>query len=399
MMPEPGGAGALRRRLADPIFADLAIDAREIEEWLGIAPALAAAFARSYDRLGQDRSADNDGDAEAEPVRLVRLEIERWSNHFADLDAQAEALSDDLRLTTPDLYAAITERLRTKHQIAIRILPIDIMPNRLRRLDLHARQLQLSELLGAPSRTFQAAVLLGQLEARVEIDALTAGATGGAGFLDRTAMRMFRRHLGHYFAAAVTMPYGRLLRACETSGYDLPLLERRFGVGFEQLAHRLTTLQRVGARGLPFFMLRLDRAGQISKRYAGASGSPMVDGAIRCAMWRVHEAFERPGVLIRDLAELEDSSRWMTVARSVDSPARDLAGRSARFVVVLGIEHRFAGPISAISMQADNGEVATPVGLGCARCARNDCIQRAQPPHGQALTINDRERGVSPFSI
>lgn len=390
-----GGAAALRRRLGDPMFSDLGIRAEDVEEWLAQAPMLAAAFARLYDGAGQGVSHAGGDESEADAVRLVRLEIERWSNHFADLDTQAELLADELRLANPDLYGAIAERLRSRHQIAIRILPVDVLPDRLRRLDLHARQLQISELLSAPSRTFQAAVMLGQLEMKAEIDALVAGAR----LTDRGAMRLFRRHLAQYFAAALVMPYDRFLRACEGTGYDLPLLERRFGVGFEQLAHRLTTLQRVGSRGLPFFMLRVDRAGQVSKRYAGASGSPMVDGAIRCARWHLHEAFERPGELIRDQVELEDGSRWLTWIRSVDGPARDaVTGDHARFAIAIGLESRLASPISASAMVQQNaGDRWTPVGLGCSRCARTDCIQRAQPPRGQPLTINDRERGIAAF--
>lgn len=389
-----GGVAALRRRLADPMFGDLDIQPQDVEDWLGSAPVLASAFARLFDaRGGGAEPVDSGGEAEA--VRLVRMEIERWSNHFADLDAKAEALSDELRLANADLFGAVADRLRTRHQIAIRILPVAIMPDRLRRLDLHARQLQLSELLGASSRTFQAAVLLGQLELRADMEALVAGAA----FSDRAALRLFRRHLAHYFAAALIMPYARLLRACEETGYDLPLLERRFGVGFEQLAHRLTTMQRVGARGLPFFMLRFDRAGQVSKRYAGASASPMVDGAIRCARWRVHEAAARPAMLVRDLVELEDGSRWLTLARSVESPARDAQGDSASFVIVLGLEYRLCGPVSAAAMVPDNHDRATTIGLGCSRCSRTHCIQRAQPPQGQALTINERERGVSAFGF
>ena len=113
------------------------------------------------------------------------------------------------------------------------------------------------------SRTFQVATQIASLELRDAIAALAAGAR----FADDAARRMFERHLTAYFAAALIMPYGRFLRACEATGYDLPVLQRRFGVGFESLAHRLTTLQRVGQRGLPFFMARIDRAGQFSKRY------------------------------------------------------------------------------------------------------------------------------------
>jgi transcriptional regulator with XRE-family HTH domain len=118
---EPGGgAAALRRRLQDPLFSDLSIDRTELEAWLAEAPAAAEAFARLFDRW-QEGGAGNSGEEAGDIVVAVRREIERWRNHYADLDAAAEALADELRLASGDLYGAISERLRTKHQLAIQI--------------------------------------------------------------------------------------------------------------------------------------------------------------------------------------------------------------------------------------------------------------------------------------
>ncbi|MFM2410555.1 MAG: hypothetical protein RL481_1383, partial [Pseudomonadota bacterium] len=308
-----GGVDALKRRLSDPLFADLNLDRLQLEDWIAAAPDAAEAFARAFDRLTGSSPSQ-----EADAIAAVRQEIERWRNHFADLDSAAEALSDELRLGNADLYGAIAERLRVKHQLSIRILPVDVMTDRLKRLDLHARQLQISELLDPASRTFAAASELAALEVREEIDGLARGAA----FTERASERLYRRHLTSYFAAAIMMPYARFLRACEGTGYDIELLQRRFGAGYEQVAHRLTTLQRVGARGLPFFMIRIDRAGQSSKRYAGASASPLIESDGRCPLWQLHNAFDRPGKIVRQLVELEDGAgavggRWFTLARTV----------------------------------------------------------------------------------
>ena len=393
---EPGGgAEAMRRRLADPLFADLDIDRNEVEEWLAGAPGGAEAFARAYDRMGQGGGAvAGDAGVAADPMRDVAREIERWRNHFPDLDAAAEALADELRLGAADLYAAIAERLRTRHALAIRILPAEVMPDALRRLDLHARQLQLSELLDPASRTFAAAFQLAQIEARAEIDALARG----AGLADRAAERLFRRHLGGYFAAAVMMPYARFLRACEATGYDIGLLQHRFGAGFEHVAHRLTTLQRVGARGLPFFMIRIDRAGQASKRYAGASGAALVGAEGRCPLWRLHHAFDRPGTLTVQLVELEDSTRYLTMART-DTPQGQRYGLvTAEFAIGLGVEAAVAGTLT-MARGFDLKGVATPIGHGCRQCVRHNCPQRSAPPAGRALIVNERERGLSPLTF
>jgi predicted transcriptional regulator len=390
---EPGGgAEAMRRRLADPMFADLEIDRHELAEWLAAAPGGAEAFARAFDRIGAAPSAA--GPVADDPLRLARREIERWRNHFADLDARAEALADELRMASADLYPALAERLRVRHSLTIRILPVDVLPEVLRRLDLHARQLQLSELLDPAARTFAAAYQLAQIEARDEIDALARGAA----FSDRAAERLFRRHLAGYFAAAVMMPYGRFLRACEASGYDLDLLGRRFGAGFEQVAHRLTTLSRVGARGLPFFMLRIDRAGQVSKRFAGASGADLVEAEGRCPLWRLHHAFDRPGTAVTQLIELEDGERFLTIARQVSPQGQRAGGVAAEFAIGLGVR---AGEAAALAWArgVDLAGAATPIGLGCRACLRADCPQRSAPPAGRALLVNERERRASALTF
>ncbi len=382
-----GGVEALKRRLDNPAFADLNLDKAAIEEWISFAPDAAEAFARAFDARGAEGTVLDD------PIAPVRHEIERWRNHFADLDAAAEALADELRIGSADLYGAISERLRVQHQLSIRILPVDVMPVALRRLDLHARQLQLSELLDPASRTFAAAFQLGQLEAKDEIDALVKG----GGFKKRASERLYRRHLTSYFAAALMMPYNRFLRACEATGYDVELLQRRFGAGFEQVAHRLTTLQRVGARGLPFFMIRIDRAGQSSKRYVGASASPLVEADGRCPLWELHSAFDRPGGLVRQVVELEGGARWFTLARTVSPQGGRIGQVRAQFVVGLGVDANVAAPLAAArGFDLIRGE-ATPVGLGCRACTRPDCTQRAAPPASRPLVFNDRERGVSPF--
>ena len=291
-----GGIDGLARRFADDRFADLEIDRDEMAELLAAAPQAAAAFARLYDDAGSGGER-----TEATPIGESRREIERWRNHFADLDEAAEAMADEMRLSRGDIGTALTERLRERHQLAVRHLPTDIMPDSLARLDLHARQIQLCEMLLPSSRNFQLALQIARLELGDAIESLARGAR----FTDEAAREFLRRHLSGYAAAAILMPYGRFLRACEATNYDLPVLERRFGVGFEQLAHRLTTLQRVGQRGLPFFMARIDRAGQFSKVFTGASSASFLETESSCPLWSAHRAFDQADRLLVALVSLE----------------------------------------------------------------------------------------------
>lgn len=388
---EPGGgAAAVRRRLADPMFADLEIDRAELGEWFAAAPGGVEAFARAFDRAGGGEAPETADD----PLAAMGREIARWRGFYPDLDAAAEALADGLRLAGADLYGALTERLRVKHGLAIRVLPMEVMPGALRRVDLHARQLQLSELLPPQARTFALAAQIGTIEARFEIDALVRG----AGLADRSAERLFRRHLTSSFAAGVVMPYARFLRACEATGYDWALLAARFGASLEQVAHRLTTLQRVGARGLPFFLLRVDRTGQVSKRFAGASGSPLVEAG-RCPLWRVHHAFDRPGSVQVQVVEFEDGTRWLTQAHAIPAIGGALPGGvTAEFAVAIGVAAEQAAGLAA-ARGVDLGGSATPIGLGCRVCLRADCPQRSLPPASRALIGSERERGVSTFAF
>lgn len=385
-----GGFDGLYRRLNHERFADLGIDRDEAAEFLASAPQAAAAFARLFDTDSGSQEQRYD------PLVASRREIERWRNHFADLDVAAEKLADELRLSRADFSAALTERLRERHQLAIRILPREVMPDAIRRLDFHARQVQLSEMLTPASRNFQLALQVAELEQREAISNLAAGCS----FEDTTARQFFERHLAGYFAAAMMMPYGRFIRACDATGYDLIVLTRRFGASIEQVAHRLTTLQRVGQRGLPFFMARVDRAGQFSKRFAGASGTTFLESEFGCPLWKAHQAFDRPDRWHAQAVLIEEGSggpdHWLTLSHAVSSGEGSEAGQ---FSIVIGIEAKLAPDLTqsrGISLRREDAEI---IGPGCARCHRKDCRQRSLPPLGTALHFDRAARANTPFSF
>ena len=364
-----GGLDGLVRRMTDKRFADLGIDREEVQEFLAAAPQVAAAFARLYDAGGGgDRVVTEDAAAAA------RRAIERWQNHFADLDHAAEHLADELRLSRGEIAAGLTERLREKHQLQVRILPAEVMPGQVHRLDLHARQLQLSEMLPGAARRFQIARQVGELEMREEMETLVAGAN----LASPEAREALREHIADYLAGALLLPYRRFLRACEATGYDLAVLQRRFAASFDQVAQRLTTLGRVGERGLPFFTAVIDRAGRMSHFTAGGSGAVYpLDGA-RWPAWVPYAAFERPGTVLTQsvtFGEGESAARhWFTITRTVDVDGVMCSGRRA---VVLGIEARFAGELAHARGQSLDRLDAVPLGTPCGRCGRAECLTPA----------------------
>jgi predicted transcriptional regulator/DNA-binding XRE family transcriptional regulator len=363
-----GGLDGLARRMSDKRFADLGIDREEVQEFLSAAPQIAAAFVRLYDAGGSGRIDAEDAQGAA------RRAVERWQNHFADLDHAAEDLADELRLSRGEISAALGERLREKHQLQVRILPAEVMPGQVHRLDLHARQLQLSEMLPGAARRFQIARQVGALEMREGIETLVAG----AGLTTPEARDAFREHITDYLAGALLLPYRRFLRACEQTGYDLAVLQRRFAVSFDQVAHRLTTLGRVGERGLPFFSAIIDRAGRMESFTAGGSGALYPLESARWPAWIPYAAFERPGAVLTQAAifgEGEAATRhWFTITRTVDG---DGVMCSARRAVVLGIEARFAGDLAhARGVSLDRAD-AVPLGTPCGRCGRIECLTPA----------------------
>jgi predicted transcriptional regulator/transcriptional regulator with XRE-family HTH domain len=332
--------------------------------------------------------------APASPLDAVIAMINAAGNHFAALDSAAEALSDDLRLSGADLNIAVVDRLRSRHAITVRTMPAEVLPNTLRRLDLHARQLQLSEALDAASRGFAAAVQV----ALIELADVMAETIARAGVTDPLDQRACTISLGKYAAGAILMPYTRFLAACEATGYDIELLQSRFGRGLEQIAHRLVTLGRPGARGIPFFILRVDRAGTISKSFAPGPSPipPSPIGGGGCALWSLHAAFDRQGELRRQLVEMEDGQRYLTLSRTVRGTAAPWGSGRAEFAIGLGCDARHAASL-AWAAGIDLGGPAVPIGPGCAACHRASCRQRSLPPAGARLAFDERQRGLTPF--
>ena len=202
--------------------------------------------------------------------------------------------------------------------------------------------------------------------------------------------------LANYAAAAIMMPYARFHAAAEALGYDFELLQARFGAGFEQVAHRLTTLQRPGARGVPFFLLRVDRAGNVSKRFAAQTHALAAHGG-GCPLWVVHAAFDRPGSVVRQVVVTEDGAQFLTVARTVRTYAAPYGETRPEFAIALSCDLAHARALVYADGVDLSGARATPIGLGCASCARTACRQRSLPPTGVRLRVDERSRGVTPF--
>ena len=393
----------LNEIFSDPLFRQIDVPKQELRDLAELCPGATHALQRLYaayaearqgETLAAAQMADRDVGArfEANPVERVRELIEANRNYFPELEQAAENLRDELSVPAEALYAALSARLREKHSITTRIMPVDVMRETLRRFDRHRRQLLISELADAPSRTFQLAFQIGLSECAGQLETIVRRTLP----LDDTPRRLFRITLGNYFAAAVMMPYQSFLNAAETLNYDIHVLAQRFNAGFEQVCHRLTTLQRPNARGIPFFLLRVDNAGNVSKRFSSGT-FPFSKFGGTCPLWNVHSTFDAPDRLLKQVIELPDGTRYFSIAQVVRRAVAPHPLLQPRFAIGLGCEIRHASRL--VYASGMDLEKADPIGVNCRLCERENCVQRAEPPITRTLILDENTRRVSSFTF
>jgi len=392
--------------LKDPTVDMPNLPRAEIEAILQASPRLASAFVRLHDRyresllrpLADDNPMTDRDKVEvlagaSLPVEEVRSWLNERRNHIDSLDHAAEALADTLGLHRGEPHLALTTRL-AEHGVRTRILPAEVMGEQLRRFDLHRKELMLSELLSQPSRRFQTGVLL----ARLEQDAAMSALVAEAGLTDPAAVTLMRVTLANYFAAALLMPYGRFLAACESTRYDIELVSHRFGSSFEQTAHRMSTLQRDGARGIPFFFVRVDRAGNMSKRFS-AGRFPFSRFGGTCPLWNIHAAFETPDRVQTQIIRMPEGASYFSVARTVTRAGGTYGQPAQKLAIGLGCDVAYAPRL----IYADGMDLKrlkpVDIGLNCYLCERSDCAARAHAPINRRLRVNERERSLALFQF
>jgi predicted transcriptional regulator/transcriptional regulator with XRE-family HTH domain len=369
-------------------FGDMPVSKNEVEDVVGISPNMARAFQSLLKTAPSTASESNT--PIIRPIDTVGDFIQAHKNFFPEIDAAATALSVDLNLNKTQPRTALTERLKQNHDITVRIVPTDVMPNMLRWFDRHNQRINLSELLSQSGRRFQLAFQIGMLEHRDLIDAHLDRAK----ITDREARGLARTSLANYFAAAVLMPYQRFLREAEKTRYDVELLAHRFGTSFEQTAHRLTTLNDPDARGIPFFFLRIDIAGNVSKRFSAGKFAFANQGGA-CPIWNIHETFSDPGRLHTQMVQLPDKATYFSIAKAVSRAGNFHGARAQRLAIALGCDIAYAPRLCyAREFNLDDPQPAQ-IGINCYLCERQHCRQRAHPPLSRSLMFDERARGMS----
>ena len=386
----------LQVALKDPIFADIDLPDLDIADVATSYPGMAEALLRLHMAyreeqlvLAERRAAGEAGAARpvADPVAEARAFLAARRNCFPALDDSAAMLAGRL-----DTVPALEARLAERHQLSVSYGDKPLLGGTLRWHDYHRRRIVLSETLDYTGRRFQLALQLAIVEQEQAVTEELEDGRLGAG----DTRMLVRRALENYWAAALLMPYARFAASAGELGYDVEALARRFGVSFEQAAHRLTTLQRPGEEGVPFFFLRVDQAGNVSKRLDGA-GFPFARTGGGCPLWNVHQVFSRPGQVDAQLIELPDGERFVSIARTVSAGGGTYGAPRALRAVALACSARQIDKL-AYADQLREAE-PTPVGTTCRLCHRPRCLARSMPPIGrEVLPTRFRDPGF-PFAF
>jgi predicted transcriptional regulator/DNA-binding XRE family transcriptional regulator len=393
---------------SEPLFEDHPLTAADLSAFVEANPDIARAIVRlhqgyassraSLETLGHQLLDDPQELGNLDRARLSSEQvsdfIQRRGNYFPTLETEADRLLADSGGDGEDLFGRLTRYLERVHGVRVRIVTVGEMRGAVRRFNSAQRELQLSEVLRRGSRNFQLAVQAALLGSSGTLDELTIDPK----LTSDESRSLARVALAGYLAGAMLMPYETFHRAAEAERYDIELLGHRFRVGWEQTCHRLTTLRRPGADGVPFYMLRVDIAGNISKRFSAAGiRFPRFSGL--CSLWNVHAAFLQPGRVRVQLSRLPDGHTVLAVARTVQRHSVSYKALEAPYAVGIGCDAADARRlVYADGLDIENVAAAVPIGITCRLCERADCTARAVPSLGGALRIDENVRGVSFFA-
>ncbi|GHI03465.1 Cro/Cl family transcriptional regulator [Streptomyces cellostaticus] len=334
---------------------------------------------------------DGDRGAASSPHEEIRDFFYRRQNYLHDSDLAAERLAGEIGIRPGEVIGALTRRLADAHGIHLAAEPGE----RLHRYDGRSRTLHLSPRLRPGQRAFRMATQLALLE-HGEILGRQAAEDFAPGSASHALARI---GIANYFAAALILPYTAFHTAAEEARYDIERLTDHYSLGYETVCHRLSTLQRPRLRGVPFSFVRVDRAGNLSKRQS-ASGFPFSRAGGTCPLWNVYEAFAAPGRIHVQIAEMPDGQRYLWTARAVTRHRGGWGEPGRTYAIGLGCEIRHAHRlVYSDGLDLANASAATPIGMGCRVCERLGCSQRAVPPLGRSLLIDQNSSTFVPYPV
>jgi predicted transcriptional regulator/DNA-binding XRE family transcriptional regulator len=397
-------AADLQEVFADPLLEEHAVtmnDVRELAESPSASRAIIAlfqAYKSSVQSMRDLASQLYDGrsfqglDPAGLPSEEASDVIQENLNYFPELEAAAEEVVRRASLDRNDFYRSLVMHLRARHGVEVVLTPVHRDRGLVRRYDPDTRTLHLSEMLPPWSRQFQVAHQLGLIEGAGVIATIIERSQKNLNTPE--SVKLCRIALANYFAGALLMPYDDFYRIAEDVRYDIELLQHHYTASWEQVCHRLTTLRKPGSIGVSFHFVRVDIAGNISKRFSG-TGIRFARFSGSCPRWDVHAAFLTPGRIRTQFSQMPDGTAYFCVARTIRK-SFGFASGDALMAVGIGCPVKDARKlVYADGYDLDNLEAAVPIGVTCRMCERANCEQRAFPPLQHGLKVDENVRGRS----
>ncbi len=322
--------------------------------------------------------------------------LESHGNYFATLEERADRFRAEANLPDRVTTAELVRTLRDTLDIDVELVDGDAASSVIRRFDPERRRLRISVDVPAHRRKFQLAhtIGLGLLDAE-DLHAIV----GEPAVRHSETEPLLQIHLANYLAGALLLPYGPFFEQVTRTRYDVERLLTIFNSSYETVAHRLCNLGDPDRRGVPFHFLRVDVAGNISKRYS-ATGLKFPHGTGSCPKWVVHGAFMTPHVIHRQYSVFPDGSRYFCFARVQAEPARGSLALGTVYSIGLGTHADHAEHLAyADDMPfVDPVKMSVPVGTTCRFCERTDCNQRAAPSYKFAFRVDANVKKDNFFS-
>lgn len=394
----------LAEAFADPLFAGQNPSAQDLKLIVQNAPSVGRAFISMHQALRRtgeqlaelDDTLERTGAlADPTPYDEVRDFFHYMDNYIHELDLAAEQLVRQMPQGTRNRVRAMADHIERTHRVRVSVGTNMATPGALRHFDPSSRVLSLDSRADASTNAFQIAHQIALLEYKDELDTII----DRAAFRSEDAAEICRIGLANYFAGAAMLPYGMFSKAARELRHDLDLLSDRFSASVEQICHRLSTLQRQGERGIPFFFARVDQAGNITKRHS-ATKLQFARFGSACPLWNVYRAFETPGRIIRQLAETPDRVRYLCLARATSKRSGGFRDPVQRYALALGCEIRHAPDlVYADDLDLQRDAAFEPIGVSCRICDRRTCHQRAVPPLKRKLVVRQDQRNLVPYSF
>lgn len=330
------------------------------------------------------------------PFEEVRDFFYDRNNYIGELDIAAEQMFAENGMTVGGLDIQLSALMRDRFGVTV-VLDNELPVHAKRCYDRDTQVLRVAHWLLPGQRAFQIATQLALLS---QSDLLSAIVTSDDQ-LSPESRGVARVGLANYFAGAFLLPYRQFHRTATELRYDIDLVARRFEVGFETVCHRLSTLQRPQLRGVPFIFVRIDKAGNISKRQsATAFHFSRVGGS--CPLWVVHDAFAQPGRIITQVAQMPDGRLYFWIAKTTapeGGGSGGFLGPHKSFAIGLGCDLVHADKlVYSTGVALDDPNTAVPIGAGCKICNRSTCPQRAFPYLGGRVVVDENTGSSLPYS-